>query len=62
MHKEEYTKAMEGVMRLLVRKSAGPLKLTYVGELLNGRSFSPKMVCFTLWSCHCLFYRLNNTE
>lgn len=46
--KQEYLTAMEGVMKLLVRKSF-PNKLTYVGELLNGRSFSPKMdhlVCF----------------
>ncbi|XP_066920509.1 endoplasmic reticulum mannosyl-oligosaccharide 1,2-alpha-mannosidase-like [Clytia hemisphaerica] len=46
--KEEYLKAMDGVMKLLVKKSK-PKGLTYVGELLNGRTFSPKMdhlVCF----------------
>jgi len=46
--KEEYVKSMEGVKKLLVRKSE-PSKLTFVGELLSGRSFSPKMdhlVCF----------------
>lgn len=46
--KEEYLKAMDGVKKLLVKKSE-PSKLTYVGELLSGRSFSPKMdhlVCF----------------
>ena len=32
-------------MSQLVRKSE-PNKLTYVGELLGGRSFSPKMVSF----------------
>lgn len=41
--KQEYLTAMDGVMKLLVRKSE-PNKLTYVGELLNGRNFSPKMV------------------
>ena len=33
-------------MSQLVRKSE-PNKLTYVGELLGGRSFSPKMVSFS---------------
>lgn len=41
--KEEYLTAIDGVMKLLVKKSL-PNGLTYVGELLNGRSFSPKMV------------------
>lgn len=48
MFKEDYIEAVEGIMSQLVRKSE-PNKLTYVGELLGGRSFSPKMdhlVCF----------------
>ena len=35
--------AMKGVKEKLVRQSE-PSKLTFVGELLNGRNFSPKMV------------------
>ena len=34
---------MEGVMSLLARKSE-PNKLLFVGELLHGQTFSPKMV------------------
>jgi hypothetical protein len=41
-HWDRWEEAMEGVMSKLVRKTAGKQKLTFVGELLNGR-FSPKM-------------------
>ncbi|KAK6195259.1 hypothetical protein SNE40_000727 [Patella caerulea] len=46
--KDDYVQAMEGVKEKLIRKSE-PNKLTFVGELLSGRTFSPKMdhlVCF----------------
>ncbi|XP_065646792.1 endoplasmic reticulum mannosyl-oligosaccharide 1,2-alpha-mannosidase [Hydra vulgaris] len=46
--KSEYITAMEGVKKLLIRRSF-PSNLTFVGELLSGRSFSAKMdhlVCF----------------
>lgn len=46
--KREYLTAMEGMKKLLVRKTK-TTGLTFVGELLAGRSFSPKMdhlVCF----------------
>ncbi|KAK7095420.1 endoplasmic reticulum mannosyl-oligosaccharide 1,2-alpha-mannosidase-like isoform X1 [Littorina saxatilis] len=46
--KDDYVDAMTGVKERLVRKSE-PSKLTFIGELLSGRNFSPKMdhlVCF----------------
>lgn len=46
--RDDYVQAVEGVERKLVRKSE-PSKLTFIGELLSGRNFSPKMdhlVCF----------------
>ncbi|XP_076352000.1 endoplasmic reticulum mannosyl-oligosaccharide 1,2-alpha-mannosidase-like [Tachypleus tridentatus] len=46
--KEDYMEAIEGVMKNLVRKSQ-PKQLVFVGELLSGRNYSPKMdhlVCF----------------
>lgn len=48
VYKEDYLEAVAGMKSHLVRKSE-PNKLTYIGELLSGRSFSPKMdhlVCF----------------
>lgn len=45
---DRYAAAMRAVLDKLLRQSSGPLKLTFVGELLGG-SFSPKMdhlVCF----------------
>jgi hypothetical protein len=39
-----HSQAMQGVRKHLLRKSV-PHGLTYVGELLNGHEFSPKMVC-----------------
>ena len=41
--RDDYVDAMKGVKEKLVRQSE-PSKLTFVGELLNGRNFSPKMV------------------
>lgn len=41
--------AMQGVRRKLVKKSTGKLQLTYVGEILSGGGWDPKMdhlVCF----------------
>ncbi|XP_076320901.1 endoplasmic reticulum mannosyl-oligosaccharide 1,2-alpha-mannosidase-like isoform X2 [Tachypleus tridentatus] len=46
--KEDYMEAIEGVMKNLVHKSK-PNQLVFVGELLNGKKYSPKMdhlVCF----------------
>ncbi|KAL8606289.1 hypothetical protein ACOMHN_024185 [Nucella lapillus] len=46
--RDDYLAAMKGVEEKLVRKSE-PSKLTFVGELLSGRNFSPKMdhlLCF----------------
>jgi len=46
--KDEYSNAMESVMEHLIKKSS-PSGLVFVGELLNGWNFSPKMdhlVCF----------------
>ena len=40
---DDYNDAMNGVKRRLVRKSV-PNQLTYIGELLQGTQFSPKMV------------------
>ncbi|XP_076093606.1 endoplasmic reticulum mannosyl-oligosaccharide 1,2-alpha-mannosidase-like isoform X1 [Mytilus galloprovincialis] len=48
MYKDDYKEAVDGMRSQLVRQSE-PNKLTYIGELLGGRSFSPKMdhlVCF----------------
>lgn len=42
--KNDFEQAMNGVMSLLARHSE-PSKLLYVGELLRGQTFSPKMVC-----------------
>ena len=42
-YKDDYIAAIEGIKSELIRQSE-PNKLTYVGELLGGRSFSPKMV------------------
>ena len=46
--KARYQKAIEGMRRLLVRRSSGPHKLWYVGELLQGRKFLP---AFSSLSC-----------
>ncbi|XP_074654661.1 endoplasmic reticulum mannosyl-oligosaccharide 1,2-alpha-mannosidase-like isoform X2 [Tubulanus polymorphus] len=46
--KEDYLQAIEGVRKLMVRET-GKNKLTFIGELLGGFTFSPKMdhlVCF----------------
>lgn len=40
---DDYNESMTGVMEKLVRKS-NPNQLTYIGELLSGSDFSPKMV------------------
>lgn len=48
VYRDDYLESVEGMMTHLVRQSE-PNKLTYIGELLGGRSFSPKMdhlVCF----------------
>lgn len=45
---EDYKDAIDGVMKNLVRHSE-PNKLTFVGELMNGKNFKPKMdhlVCY----------------
>lgn len=46
--KQDYIEAIEGVKKHLLRESE-PNKLLYIGELLGGRTFSPKMdhlVCY----------------
>lgn len=46
--KEDYMEAVDGILKHLVKQSF-PSKLTFVGELLSGRSYSPKMdhlVCY----------------
>lgn len=46
--KQDYLAAIEGIKTHLLKESE-PSKLLYIGELLGGRSFSPKMdhlVCF----------------
>lgn len=46
--KDDFVEAMDGVMSLLKRESH-PSKLVFIGELLRGQTFSPKMdhlVCF----------------
>lgn len=46
--RDDFVEAMDGVMSLLKRESH-PNKLVYIGELLHGQTFSPKMdhlVCF----------------
>ncbi|XP_013413805.1 endoplasmic reticulum mannosyl-oligosaccharide 1,2-alpha-mannosidase-like [Lingula anatina] len=48
MVKDDYVESVEGIKKHLVRLTE-PNKLTYVGELLSGSMFSPKMdhlVCF----------------
>ncbi|XP_064649601.1 endoplasmic reticulum mannosyl-oligosaccharide 1,2-alpha-mannosidase-like [Lineus longissimus] len=48
MLRDDYNLAMHGVSTQLVRES-GPKKLTFIGELLRGSAFSPKMdhlVCY----------------
>lgn len=44
--KDDYVEAIGGIMKHLVKQSY-PNKLTFVGELLSGRSYSPKMVSGT---------------
>lgn len=47
-YKNDYLQAVEGMKTHLIRKSE-PSKLTYIGELMSGKNFSPKMdhlVCF----------------
>lgn len=47
-YRNDYVEAVEGMKKHLVRKSE-PSKLTYIGELIGGQNFSPKMdhlVCF----------------
>ena len=46
--KSRYQAAIEGLRRLLVRRSFGPHKLWYIGELLQGRQFLP---AFSSISC-----------
>lgn len=41
--KQDYMAAIEGIKTHLLKESE-PSKLLYIGELLGGRSFSPKMV------------------
>ena len=44
-----YEEAMQGVRRKLIKKSTGALQLTYVGEIMSGGGWDPKMdhlVCF----------------
>ncbi|UYV62933.1 MAN1B1 [Cordylochernes scorpioides] len=46
--KDDFLEAMEGMVKHLVRRSK-PNQMLFVGELLSGRSFSPKMdhlVCY----------------
>ncbi|KAF8785957.1 endoplasmic reticulum mannosyl-oligosaccharide 1,2-alpha-mannosidase-like [Argiope bruennichi] len=46
--KEDYMEAVDGILKHLVKQSY-PNRLTFVGELLSGRSYSPKMdhlVCY----------------
>ncbi|KFM81796.1 Endoplasmic reticulum mannosyl-oligosaccharide 1,2-alpha-mannosidase, partial [Stegodyphus mimosarum] len=46
--KEDYIEAINGIMKHLVKQSH-PSKFTFIGELLSGRSYSPKMdhlVCY----------------
>ena len=47
--RDDFVEAMDGVMSLLKRESH-PSKLVYIGELLHGQTFSPKMVenCFAV--------------
>ncbi|XP_033732719.1 endoplasmic reticulum mannosyl-oligosaccharide 1,2-alpha-mannosidase-like isoform X2 [Pecten maximus] len=48
MFKDDFLEAIDGVKKHLLRESS-PSKLLYVGELLGGRTFSPKMdhlVCY----------------
>ncbi|ESO92753.1 hypothetical protein LOTGIDRAFT_120396 [Lottia gigantea] len=48
VYKDDYIESIEGVKDKLLRKSE-PSKLTFIGELLSGRTFSPKMdhlACF----------------
>ena len=42
---DDYLAAYDGIKTHLIRRSQ-PSKLMYIGELLNGRTFSPKMVSF----------------
>ena len=42
--RDDFVDSMDGVMSLLRRESE-PSKLVYIGELLHGSTFSPKMVC-----------------
>lgn len=54
--------AIEGIKTHLLKESE-PSKLLYIGELLGGRSFSPKMVSIillcTVMSCKCMFLNMN---
>ena len=43
---DDYLAAYDGIKTHLIRRSQ-PSKLMYIGELLNGRTFSPKMVSFS---------------
>ncbi|XP_069120204.1 endoplasmic reticulum mannosyl-oligosaccharide 1,2-alpha-mannosidase-like isoform X2 [Argopecten irradians] len=48
MFKDDFLEAIDGVKKHLLRESS-PSKLLYIGELLGGRTFSPKMdhlVCY----------------
>lgn len=44
--RDDFVEAMDGVMSHL-RRESHPSKLVYIGELLHGQTFSPKMV----WIC-----------
>ena len=41
--RDDYVEAIRGMEKHLMRETE-PNKLTFIGELLNGRTFSPKMV------------------
>lgn len=47
--------AVDGILKHLVKQSS-PGKLTFVGELLSGRSYSPKMVSNYLKSSGFYYY------
>lgn len=61
--KEDYANAVNAVVKRLIRYSE-PNKLTFIGEILNEKSFSPKMARFVcrlllaltniMCTCDCL--------
>lgn len=50
--------AINGIIKHLVKQSY-PNKLTFVGELLSGRSYSPKMVCNIFFLFKKFFHVIN---